>query len=239
MRRIRILQIGDIHYPDWRLHPSNLDAKDSQFAPAITDGLRRSSFPAILRKIGQLATAPSCHGVVFVGDFTTAGRSEYLEGVFRHFTLLCRRNGEKSGTPLLFVPGNHDVNRADARDLGRLEKFRAMTQLAAKYNWEKVPSEQPVQVKLIGKGCTLSLTLMNTSVGSWELHNLPEFLRDKLQAADTHTAAVDLGSFPGAEVDPKGSSRGGPCQTRGAVLRSARHAICNAANARRRAKNIG
>ncbi|WP_190237323.1 MULTISPECIES: metallophosphoesterase family protein [unclassified Rhizobium] len=202
MRRVRILQIGDIHYPDWRLHQSNLDAKDRQFAPGITDGLRRSSFPAILRKIGQLSTGPSCHGVVFVGDFTTAGRSEYLEGVFRHFTLLCRRNGKEIETPLLFVPGNHDVNRADARDLGRLEKFRAMAQLAAKYHWEKVPSEQPVQVKLTGKDCSLNLILLNTAVGSWELHNLPEFLRDKLQAADTHTAALDLGSLPGAEVDP-------------------------------------
>ncbi|UIK09739.1 hypothetical protein LZK80_17340 [Rhizobium leguminosarum] len=56
-----------------------------------------------------------------------------------------------------------------------------MSQLAAKYHWEKVPSEQPVQVKLTGKDCTLILTLLNTAVGSWELHNLPEFLRDKLK----------------------------------------------------------
>ncbi|MBX5146684.1 metallophosphoesterase [Rhizobium lentis] len=205
MRRVRILQIGDIHYPDWEMAQSRVDAKDRRFAPGITESLQRSSFPSVLRKLRQLASSSSCHGVAFVGDFTTNGQTEYLNRAFQHFTLLCRGNGTAAQTPLLFVPGNHDINRTEALELGKLEKFRGMARVAEKFKWERVPLDQPVQVKLTGSGCQLDVILVNTAIGSWELQNLPGFLRDKLQSADATTEAVDLGD-PQSDNLPAGSA---------------------------------
>lgn len=202
MRRIRILQVGDVHYPDWQLVPSEIDAKDQKFAPNISENLRSSAFRAVLRKLRHLASSDTMHGVVFVGDFTSRGRSEFLEGAFRHFSLLCRGSGAASQTtPLLFVPGNHDVDRKDALELGTTEKFRRISQLAARYGWQPVPLDRPVPVAVGRNGNNLEILLVNTSTGSWELQNLPEFLRDKLKTEDWSTP-IDLGSSSSFDDGP-------------------------------------
>ncbi|MCM2477776.1 metallophosphoesterase [Rhizobium sp. CG5] len=195
MRRVRILQIGDIHYPDWNLTPSEIDEKDRKFAPSITSSIRGSAFRSVLKKLGQLASSDSVHGIIFVGDFTTRGQSEFLEGAFQHFSLLCRSTGVSSRTvPIAFVPGNHDVNRQDALDLGPTEKFRRMSELAQKFGWQSVPLNIPVTYSIEGFGGSVDVTLLNTAIGSWALQNLPEYLRDKLKVADTTSEPIDLGS---------------------------------------------
>ncbi|MDU0362488.1 metallophosphoesterase [Rhizobium sp. 25PS6] len=202
MRRIRILQVGDIHYPDWQLVPSEIDAKDHKFAPNISESLRSSAFRAVLRKLRHLASSETMNGVVFVGDFTSRGKSEFLEGAFRHFSLLCRGSGATSQTtPLLFVPGNHDVDRKDALELGTIEKFRNISQLAERFGWQPVPLDRPVSVVVGRSGSSMEILLVNTSVGSWELQNLPKFLRDKLRTEDWSTP-IDLGSSSSIDDGP-------------------------------------
>lgn len=202
MRRIRILQVGDIHYPDWQFVASDMDAKDQKFSPSISENLRSSAFRAVLRKLRHLALSDSLHGVVFIGDFTSRGRSEFLEGAFRHFSLLCRGSGAASQTiPLLFVPGNHDVNREDALELGTIEKFRRISQLAERFGWQPVPLDRPIPVSVGKRGCGAEILLVNTSIGSWELQNLPEFLRDKLKTEGWSTP-IDLGSLSPIDDGP-------------------------------------
>lgn len=202
MRRIRIIQVGDIHYPDWQPVSSEIDAKDKQFAPSISEALRSSAFRAVLRKLRYLSSSDSINGVVFVGDFTTKGKSEFIEGAFRHFSLLCRGSGESSQTtPLLFVPGNHDVNRIDAFELGKVEKFRKISQMANRLGWCPVPLDRPVSVVVGPKEMGAELLLVNTSIGSWELQNLPEFLRDKLKTDDL-SKPIDLGNPKSVDDGP-------------------------------------
>ncbi|MER8541507.1 metallophosphoesterase [Mesorhizobium sp. M1334] len=195
MQRVRILQIGDVHYPDWHSSASDIDAKDSKFAPKITQKLRASSLRAVLTKLRRLITTKRPDAVAFMGDFTSRGDKEYIASAFQHLTLLCRAQGSKSAfLPLIFVPGNHDVNRDDARDLGPTEKFSEMAGLAASLGWETVPVDQPVHFRLPAKSGSANVILVNTAIGSWELQNLPAFLRDRLKELNTGAEPVDLGT---------------------------------------------
>nr|WP_319390986.1 metallophosphoesterase [uncultured Cohaesibacter sp.] len=203
MRRVHILQIGDIHYPDWQSQASEVDSKDRKFSPNITEDIRTDSFRAVLKKIRKIAQSGSLDALVFVGDLTTRGQSEYLEGVFRHFSLLCSdgRVGETS-FPIMLVPGNHDVNRNDALTYGSIEKFRGISKLAQKYHWNPIPLNQPVSIDVPSDDAVANFKLINTAIGSWALQNLPGFLRDKLQNADHEVEAVELGSFTEDEFAP-------------------------------------
>ncbi|RUX07816.1 MULTISPECIES: metallophosphoesterase [unclassified Mesorhizobium] len=195
MRRVRILQVGDIHYPDWHPSSSNIDAKDSKFAPKITQKLRASSLRAVLTKLRRLTTSKPLDTIAFMGDFTSRGDKTFIASAFQHFTLLCRAQGRSSkALPLIFVPGNHDVNRDDARELGPTEKFSEMASLAARLGWQTVPVDQPVHFRLPTGSAGANFILVNTAIGSWELQNLPAFLRDRLEALSPSTEPVDLGS---------------------------------------------
>jgi hypothetical protein len=211
MRRYRLLQVGDVHYPDWEPFQSDVDAKDQRFAPNITESLRSSALRQVLRKIRGRLSKDVFNAVVFMGDFTSRGRGEFLPGAFQHFTLLCRNRGDASeSVPLLFVPGNHDVNRDEARDLGATEKFNGMKLLAEKFGWRAVPINQPVKAEVFDDDGKAYVTLINTAIGSWELQNLPEFLRDKLVAADQASAPLDLGG----EGMPEESAPAKPLSTK-------------------------
>ncbi|UIJ91434.1 metallophosphoesterase (plasmid) [Sinorhizobium meliloti] len=194
MRRVRILQIGDVHYPDWQASASDIDAKDNKFSPTITGKLRGSSLRAVLSKLRRLALTQSLDAIAFMGDFTSRGETSYISAAFQHFSLLCRARGRTSqALPLIFVPGNHDVNRKDALELGSTEKFSAIAALAERFGWESIPVDQPVHFSLPPRSNCANVMLVNTAMGSWELQNLPEFLRTRLKKLDSSSEPVDLG----------------------------------------------
>src|SRR5690606_30394147 len=86
-------------------------------------------------------------------------------------------------------------------DLGKVEKFRKISQIASRLGWCQVPLDRPVSVVVGHQEMGAEILLVNTSIGSWELQNLPEFLRDKLRTNDL-SMPVDLGNSKSVEDGP-------------------------------------
>ncbi|TIV71952.1 MAG: metallophosphoesterase, partial [Mesorhizobium sp.] len=118
--------------------PLHYQQKDKRAFQAM-----RSDDRFALGKSERISLCP-LDSIAFMGDFTSRGDKTFIASAFQHFTLLCRAQGRSSkALPLIFVPGNHDVNRDDARELGPTEKFSEMASLAARLGWQTVPVDQP------------------------------------------------------------------------------------------------
>ncbi len=165
-------------------------------APHLVDELQFSGLRAVLTRINRMCQREHPTAVVFMGDFTDKGSIEWHEQALRHLTLLCRpRCRSERRMPLLFVPGNHDVNRDEARELGPIQKFERLRELAEKYKWQSPPLNEPIVVKISNlDGTSIDTLLINTAIGSWEIQNLPSFLQSALSDESLEDLPIDLGS---------------------------------------------
>lgn len=175
MTKVTIVQVGDIHYPDWGQAPYQTDGKDTKLSSAVRSGVTHAPMRLVLSKLATIAEDAQTAAVAFMGDFTSRGQKAPLAAALNHMSWLCRGDRSRLGKPkLLLVPGNHDVSKADAANFGQAGKFEPMARLAEEYLFESMPVEEHVSARFPGTGGQVSVFLLNTTLGSWEPYLLPE-----------------------------------------------------------------
>ncbi|NOD96893.1 hypothetical protein GS610_06690 [Ruegeria sp. HKCCD6228] len=173
-KSIRILQLGDVHLPEWQSVETPIDDKDDEFSEGIKAELVNQPLRSILKRINDLASSNTIDAAVCVGDFTTRGETEYISQaieILHH--LMSDHYSER--TPAKFaVPGNHDVNRVDAREHGPTGKFEPLESALSNFGWPAPPIEDCVRYKIEAvDGTSMPIHLLNSSIGSWSTHLLP------------------------------------------------------------------
>lgn len=172
--RFRILQVGDVHYPDWVTAPAAMDIKTRQLSDGVMAGLQVDGFQNLLRTISRNDFMEACDAVVFVGDFTTQGDQAQLTRAVRHLAGLFRINPHSKNPKFHAVPGNHDVSRENALALGMAGKFDPMARAMLELGFGSLPVLSPIALRPGDQSRPIQLLLTNTTLGSWEKTGLPE-----------------------------------------------------------------
>jgi hypothetical protein len=190
---IRILQIGDIHLPEWPQTLTQLDDKDVRFSEAIKRDLRGNKLRSILKKINDLATSGDIDAVVCMGDFTTRGEVNQIAKAVQIIHYLTNDTYAEKPITRLAVPGNHDVNRKEAQKFGAIGKFGKLEAALTSLGWPAPPIEDCRKYQVAGgNGSALDFHLINSALGSWSSHLLPEAIARQLQDDQINNPPISL-----------------------------------------------
>lgn len=119
MKSVRLLQIGDVHYPDAVLEV-HADIKDAGYPAGLANLTHTNPLQAVVRRLVD----QKVDGVLVSGDLTSKGNiSEYDKCVQYLVDNLAFTNADR----LHAVPGNHDVERSKIDPTGKdlFSKFQA------------------------------------------------------------------------------------------------------------------
>ncbi len=179
MKTLRLVQIGDVHYPDSR-HERLGDLKDEAFPPTVAESVRLTPLQCVVRALAE-EQERSPKALLFCGDLTSRGSLQgykdcldYLSEVLRLPTWRLNR--------VHAVPGNHDVDRAgiDVTSGSLFRKFDGFKQA-----WEDIglpiltvegPRDSIVRVGKVGA----HIFSLNSSLGCGEKRHLPANIKDQL-----------------------------------------------------------
>lgn len=178
---IRVIQVGDVHLPQWEEEKSYspIDKKDKNYSPSIISDIQGlDNIAAVLKRLAKIGTSDQTDAVVFMGDFTTRGATEQIPAAIEIFTNIFTKF-DSSRVPIFGVPGNHDVDKNEALKHGASGKFSPLQKSFKEYGWHEPPIDRSRRVQLQCAGKTLPISLINTSIGSWSAHLLPDVLEQQ------------------------------------------------------------
>lgn len=180
IRIVRILQIGDLHFPEWGDEPPAIDRKDSALSPSLADNLALSPIQLVLRELATMVYERDFALIAQMGDVTSRGDlDQYKIGLKQLSLLLNVRSLNRGRNRAVLVPGNHDVDRATAI-LGVDEKFSAIIEIAKSLGWPTMPTRN---VQRIDLHQSISAFLLNTCLGCGERRYIPPSVQAALKVA--------------------------------------------------------
>lgn len=182
---IRILQIGDVHYPNAIASRPVADLKRDPFdvsQSVAPTGLRLRKIVSALSKY----SSDYFDAIAFMGDFTTGNPNrdsqmasmadcvKYLdENIVKPLLGRSRRNSA------MFVPGNHDVDRTlcPSTNATRLEKLNYYRDTLVGRGLINHSTSDPSQIHLSKNLASASLWGLNTCIGCGEFLSFPESVK--------------------------------------------------------------
>lgn len=203
LTKLTVLQVGDVHFPEWKRSASEIDLKVNRFSQTIVSALQTDSLSPVLEGLRDICRHEPIDAAVLMGDITSYGKTEFLEPASIVVSGLINDSAAERQIPIFGVPGNHDVSREDAIKLGDLGKFQALQSAFGKAKWGTPPVQTYVaEVLTNANGMSLPLYLLNSSIGSWSKALYPQGMRQLIFADDG--APISLG-----EAAPFGDTAAG------------------------------
>ncbi|MEO1920808.1 MAG: metallophosphoesterase family protein [Sphingomonadaceae bacterium] len=179
IERISLLQIGDVHLPDWASNRSSIDLKQSNFSQQIVSNLQTDSLTLILEHLRKSARLGSTDAAILMGDFTTRGDTSRLAVATQVISSLLNDTRSEAKIPIFGVPGNHDVAKADALTKGETGKFDPLVEAFKEAGWHSPPVGKHLKFSLSNNNSqSVGLYAMNSSIGSWSKALYPEGMRE-------------------------------------------------------------
>jgi predicted phosphodiesterase len=194
MKSIKIIHLGDLHYPENKDKMFG-DVKDKAAPKSLIKSVTKNRLQLIMREIADLAERNDIRGLLISGDLTSLGNiDEYKECV--EYLNNAIQVGSLTKWPkhtLHVVPGNHDVNRkfCDPKGEELLKKFDPL-----KDSWEKFRTDEILTVDTMRTTCisvednSVNLFSLNSCMGCGEKRYLPKDISDELEKIlDAHDNA--------------------------------------------------
>jgi 3',5'-cyclic AMP phosphodiesterase CpdA len=177
----RILQIGDVHFPDGKDSNPKVDAKDDGISKPFVETIASNSFRASVRKVMSLLEEEDIDFVTFMGDLTTKGN---LEG-YRECLQFLAKGLRLDGKPLipseqiLIVAGNHDVCRKTAIN-NPARKFAVLNDMLDASGFQKLVEMQVDHRSVLRGPSGIHFLGINSCMGCGERRFLPSRVRDAI-----------------------------------------------------------
>ncbi len=183
MKCLRVLQVGDIHFPEARKR-ALLDLKDQAFPKGVSSKVAIRPLQNVMRKIAAHCDK-GIDGILVCGDLTSEGRIDGYKECIQYLTRLLEIDNPEKWPPAHFhvVPGNHDVCRdlCNCPDNDLFKKFEPLRSA-----WKDVNLEESFTLKfrrtdlVSGQRCRAAVFSLNSCIGCGESRHLPEEIRDEL-----------------------------------------------------------
>ena len=197
---IRVLQIGDVHFPKASVTQPAADIKrdalgvGSQIAP---EGARFQKMTQYLASFDE----DYIDAIAFMGDFTTGDRDlakqmDGLEACISYFDINIVRPlmGSRAFSNVLFVPGNHDVDRTKCPTVGdRLVKFQQYKAALAARGQSHISLSDVSRVDVASDGNQMALYGLNTCLACGEFMSFPPSVAAKLAERLAEVLLADAG----------------------------------------------
>jgi 3',5'-cyclic AMP phosphodiesterase CpdA len=186
-----ILQVGDVHFPEWKAAASDIDLKVSEFSERIVSQMQIDPLTTILGGLRDVCRNEPIDVALLMGDITSQGKVEYLPNAVATLSGLINDSDADRQIPIYGVPGNHDVSKDDAVNLGEVGKFRPLERAYQSVNWAMPPVLNYIKQRLRPEdGDEIPIYLLNSSIGSWSKALFPDGLRELVFADDPNPIRI-------------------------------------------------
>jgi Icc-related predicted phosphoesterase len=183
--RVRILQIGDMHFPAAQTSRRNIDDKDNRFSSDLKGIISSSPIKLVMQKCYELMEVGKVQALVLMGDLTDRGNLDGYQSAVRFLVEALQvgtgRKHEK--TPCIIVPGNHDINRDLASSPSLIDKFTPLNTCLSKQGLAPFPIDGLLKTKIPGYDTFLDLISLNSCWGCGVKEIIPEPFRTEIYAA--------------------------------------------------------
>lgn len=194
--RLRILQVGDVHYPSASKADRSLDDKDVKFPGALKGALSNLPLKAVVQRIYAELGTGLVDALVFMGDLTDQGDLGGFQSCAEYLitALELGPGGRFEKLPTGFVPGNHDVDRQLAVAKGMEAKFKPLADAMEKAGATKFATTASVSFDVARDSASAKIHLLNSCWGCGEPENIPVEFRDAIKTAIDAVIAKDAKS---------------------------------------------
>jgi 3',5'-cyclic AMP phosphodiesterase CpdA len=197
MRIVKLLHVGDLHYPDLVGQNENLDLSDKGFPGVLRTRLATHPSQSVAREMARLLDRDtSIKSILICGDITSKGN---LDGFRRGLSWLAAqlRLENRDMWPVdsvHAVPGNHDVNRraVTQTETDIYRKFEDIERAWADQS-DLVLTVRGLRITTLGTSPTVTLHSLNSCLGCGEYRGLPDAICDALWRATTDM--IDSNNF--------------------------------------------
>ena len=179
MRRLRLLHIGDIHYPE-RYNERLEDIKDKALPAEVANQMVQIPLQAVVRQAAREIEADPVSGYLVSGDLTSKGvfkaYEECLDFLLKAFTLKTIPHDR-----IHAVPGNHDFDRSLADPVDPSKKF---DQISAAWQSRGIPvlAVKGVRHTTVKLGsAAVAIYSLNSCLGCGEKRHLPHEVANELE----------------------------------------------------------
>lgn len=195
MKSAKLLQLGDIHFPDHKDLRLG-DIKDTGAPAALVSAIGPNRLQTVMKKACQVIEEQHIQGLLICGDLTSYGDlAQYSACVDYLQSALDVANPDRWNPDAIHVvPGNHDVDRKNCDPAG-IDLFHKFDPLIA--SWKRIGlnilaarSVRSTEIK--PNGHSLCVFSLNSCIGCGEHRHLPAKLRAEIINAMEKYSAVAL-----------------------------------------------
>lgn len=203
IEKISLLQIGDIHLPDWAPNRNDIDIKQSEFSTQIISNLQTDSLSLILEHLRKTCRSGTIDAALMMGDFTTRGDTSKLSIATQVMSSLINDTRSDPQIPIYGVPGNHDVAKKDAVEKGEAGKFDAIADAFKDAGWPPPPIRAHLKYAISNPTRqSVDVYALNSSIGSWSKALYPDGMKDLVFGENDAPVGVGETSLLGTSVTP-------------------------------------
>lgn len=183
--RVRILQIGDMHFPAALMSRRNIDDKDNRFSSELKGIISSSPLKLVMQKCYELMESGRVQALVLMGDLTDRGDLDGYQSAVRYVVeaLQVGAGRKHQGMPCIVVPGNHDINRELASSPSLTDKFTPLNACLSKHGLSPFPVDGLLKTVIPGHQGFLELISLNSCWGCGVRETIPEPFRTEVYAA--------------------------------------------------------
>lgn len=190
MRTVKLLQVGDVHFPELVGARPRLDQDDVGFPALLQAHVATAPSQIVAREIGRLLEDDEeIQGILICGDITTKGDVDgFRSGLSWLATQLRLEDRDRWPVDSVhIVPGNHDVNRRAITQGGNdiYKKFEDIERAWGEETVDLQLTVRALRITNVGGSAQVTLHSLNSCLGCGEYRGLPAPICDALWRTTT------------------------------------------------------